>query len=243
MPRVYKKRVYKKKAPKKSIKKVVKSYVKRELSKNLETKCGEYYLTKYVVSSEQPVSWNLLYFAMTQGSSEHQFIGNQVDLRSIRIDYSVDNWITTDSSVGFCNNPVFVEIAVVMAKSFKTATSLTKAELTQTGNINATADVHNYDPDKVTVLGRRRILLQSSNTSGYNTTANLNTGNAVKRVGKMFIKVNKKLRFRDFSTSYELSGRNLYFLAWSNTPDYSAGTGVAGCGRITANMRLYYKDA
>lgn len=237
------KRTFRKKATKpysKVAKKRITKLVKSIVHKAAETKYGVLSVSNYAVGYDTPVTWNLA-AQLTRGTGEHSFIGEQLTVSGIRIDYKMDNYGQNVGGGGFYNGPTYCNVAIVATKKFVSAVSLSTNDLVDSSYSNYTAEVHKMDPEKVKVLAYHKFQLNNATTNS--STANELNGHLQERVSKIWLpfKGGRKWKFKDLAVDMDLQGLNYYILVWNKAASNLSG-GLVYSGRVTMNATIYFKD-
>jgi hypothetical protein len=232
-----KRRSYKKK--KHASKKLVK-LVKSIVHKDAESKYGVLSVSSYPIAYDIPITWNLA-AQLSRGTGEHQFIGEQINVGGIRIDYKMDNYCQNTVGGGFYNGPTWCNIAIIATKKYVNATSLLISDVVDSSYGNYTAEVHKWDPEKVKVLAINKF--QLNNFALASTSGNELNGQLRERVSKIWLpfRGGKKWKFKDLSVDFDMAVYNYYIFVWNKAASNFSGN-INVSGRLTMNATIYFKD-
>lgn len=215
----YRKKRYSKK---KNVSNAVKKYVKKQLTKNLETKTSIYATAGNVLNRQQLVSWNIMYYtAGSQGAGTGQIIGDSIFWKGLSLEFSAV-YSGTNSVTGY--------ISIIKSRVQNTITSLSSNDVFHNDMLSPT-DCQ-FDSSKVQVIWKKRVTI---------TPQIGNPAQIERRIAK-YIKINKKLQFQDKNNSSLLKDYQYYIVFYAD--QYGTIAGQSTGLRITINKcRIYYTDA
>jgi hypothetical protein len=98
----------------------------------------------------------------------------------------------------------------------------------------------NYDNDKVKIMAHRKIRFTPKLAYGSSNPSGGLGGAPQQRIGKIYVRMNKTITFRDWSTSYELKDLNYYFLL--QTANYGDASALIKSGDLFFSIKCYYTD-
>lgn len=193
------------------------------------------YSTGLVNISGSFTTWNVMYsFGNEQGSKETNFIGEEYFIKGIDI-----RGVFTNNATNISNTPGFTPegtynciIGLIQAPDYAATVSY---DINQLVIPDTTVSVlnHTFDTKKCNVLWTQKMQITPKIT------------NNVERIGfKKWIPLNRKIKFRDWQSSYDLKGWNYYIYVFpGGAKETVNGGNIANrLGTIQFDVKLYIKD-
>lgn len=184
----------------------VKAVVKRQVTKTEETKFFKYAADFTLTGSNNLISYNLFYYS-SAGTSNNQMIGDKLRWKGICVKYAIRN---ADFTTGFVwkDQPVIIDMYLLRTNVYKTTTSLTLAEIFNESGSDPNIGFLN---NSTKCLAKRTLRITPDRGSATPQQKILN--------GKIWLKRNQIISFKDFGTSYDLKdGRNYYLMFVNRSP-------------------------
>lgn len=208
MPKSAIRRMARKKMPKKKkakVSPVVKTYVKKALKRNIESKefC---YATSSDTLKGVMASYNLNYHAVTRGTGDQQFLGDGYHMVAIQANFTLTNADFSPGLVKYAQQPVEWIIGIIRSKIFKTTTSLTADEVFDANFSPNSWFTAFRDSDKCRWLVKRRVTIypkSSDSSDQYSNTKSVS----------LYCRPDHHFRYRDFGVSTEGTAGNYYAVA------------------------------
>lgn len=175
-----------------------------------------------------PTTWNVMYHGAVRGTTENTFVGESFYLKGIAAKFNGNNNNGVGSSAPY-KQTITVYTMIIEAKDFSTIASLTSSQFCDISFSNV-AERHWIDPNKARVLAKAKYQIKPGFVDGANGQLEIWST-------EMYAPVEKKVRFRNFGTSSELSDWNYYVVAWGDS-------NITGSGmNLGVNFKAYIKDA
>lgn len=200
---------------------MIKGIVKKEAQKEEETKKAVFSINS-LLTKQQITSYNLMYDSvLNQGVLDGKLVGNEFRLKGIRVRVVCSNPASSNDTQQYT-------LALVATDRYATITNLSNLDVMDSRNNLSYPP--NFDSQKCNVLWRKELTSRPQIANSYDSKGI-----------DAYCKQDRRVIFRDPAISYELKGKNLYFLVYSNN---RIGTpGVTGTGTMEGQIDLYYKDS
>jgi len=203
----------------KKVSKAVKSYVRKALRQDVETKTTAFSAGGNAISKDTIVSWNIMYqCGITQGTGQQNVIGDIINLRGIKTTFTY-RYTGADAIYGY--------MALIETRLYNTITSLTNSEVFHT----TSTSIPNFDSSKCRVLGLKKMKIFNAAGSGD-----------TQQRSSMYIRVNKKFTFSQLATSTAGRDKNYYLVFFADRYLGTAGTAITGLTYNIEECRIYFKD-
>ena len=196
--------------------------------RNQETKHIVYEDTAQSIGTT-PKSWNIMHFGASRGSSENNFLGESFYLKGISAKFSGTNNQGVGNAAPY-KQAIRIYTMIVAAKDFRTVTNLAVNDICDQSIPSHTAERHYIDSNKCHVLAKASFLCQPGLLDGAN-------GQLVIWNTDMYAPIEKRVKFRHFGTSAELSEWNYYVVAWGDSNILGSQVPMA------VSFKAYIKDA
>lgn len=185
-------------------------------------------------------SWNLAYHLFTQGVGEGSFIGKKLHIRGMEIKWQLNNTAVTSTTSGHTYLDHMNLLSVLSTKVYRTTTNLSIDEIQDTALAPNGPYRMNYDSDKVKIMAHRKVRFTPKLAYGSSNPSGGLGGAPQQRTGKIYIRLNKTITFRDWSTSYELKDLNYYLLL--QTANFGDSASLIKSGDLFFSVKCYYTD-
>lgn len=186
------------------------------------------------VGNKVITSYNLFYHGVSQGTSQHDMLGNKINWRGVAIHY----YYTPNTLYGTNQNWLGhnLHIGIIQCKTFKTTTSLNFSDI-QDNSMQVDAWTGFLEAGKAKWLVKKTIPIRQLAAEATNPPQN----NCQPVQGKLWIKRNQMIEFNNFLTSFELNNKYNYYFVY-----YGVGEGTpstSSVGEIRFQGKVYFKDA
>lgn len=200
--------------------------VKKALLGLVETKYAMYSNTTTPLANVLE-SYNLFFHGMAQGTGQHNFIGEKVHWKGITIKYELFNL----QSGNVATQPVVLNLWVLSVPKYVTTTSLAYTDVFE--DISGQNLASEYYAPGVKIHARKKITLRQNRS-----------GEKIMTSGTIKLYRNQEVKYKDWSTNYELDGkRNYYFCIWGDTLEPTGTASLYAGLTVKFNWRNYFKDA
>jgi len=205
-----------------------------------EVKQAKYQTSALFNSPSQDIkSWNLMYYSMSQGTGETQFIGKKFRARGIEIKWRINNVAVTSTSGGYAFADQRFLVSVVAVKKYNTTANLGLGDFEDTAFTPNTVYRMNYDNEKIKVLAQRQINFKAKLGRGASDPSYNLGGVPEQRCGKFYVRLNKLLEFTQWNASYELKNWNYYVLFQCGS---LSDSGLIQSGEFYFSSKIYFTD-
>lgn len=224
-----KNRVTRQKKLTKPMQKAVTSIVKKTIRKEEETKffifSDTFERTGVLTTALSPQSYNIFYHGVSRGTGNNQLIGDKLRWKGIAIKYRIFN-AYTDLNYVWNGQPVVFDIMVIRVPIYKVAISLTFNELRN----DTSADPNTYflNPD-VKVLFKKTVRINPDRGQA--------TAQQRQAVGKIWVKRNQMIEYKDYQVDQALKNNMNYYLVFLNRSPTSEKS------QVTFSYQNYFTDA
>lgn len=185
--------------------KFVKSAVAKQLRKDEELKFFTYSTTGTIAGFDNVISWNPFYYVNT-GTSNNQLIGDKLKWKGLCLKYKVVNADYVSSALVYKQMPVVLDIYILRTNVYKTLTSLALTDVANESGSNASTFFFN---NSTKCLYKKTVRI----------TPDMNGTSAIQQkavTGKIWLKRNQVIQYKDWGTSYDLKGGQNYYVFFVN---------------------------
>ena len=141
---------------------------------------------------------------VTRGVGDNNFLGDKLRWKGISLKYKVING-KVDGGVVWSDQPLTIDVMIIKAPAYYTTTSLPIGSLY---NDTSSDNNHRFLLPGVKVLKKKTIRLTP-----------VKAGDKTVRTGKIWLKRDQTIEYKDFDTNYDLKdGQNYYLYLVNRTP-------------------------
>lgn len=228
-------RVVRRRATKKALtvtqKKAVTAIAKKAVSATVETKYFNYATSVSPVAGT-PVSYNLFYHGVTRGIGQNQLVGDKLRWKGIAIKYNILNAELSGGVLVYYRQPIIIDLYILRANVYKALTSLALTDIAT--STSSDPNLFYVDPQIGKVLYKKTVII----TPQIDGT----TVPRMNRQGKIWLKRSQMIKYKDFSSSYDLADtNNYYFMVVNRSP--SNPTGATDKPYMAFSYQNYFTDS
>lgn len=211
----------KSKAFAKKVKKICKAVVMR----NVETKARVINMGG-TLQYNTLQTWNLLSY-LSRGAGSEQFIGQEIYLKGIRLDWAVNNDASTATAQYACD--LVGTIGILKTDEWFTSTNIPKNSVTDSQYNPNDYKNHCFDSDKCQILFSKKVVIRRNLTNQFEW-----------KNGTNYVKINRKIQFK-YENSAECLKGNYYLFYWFG--NYNGSITDVRTGEAEITGKIYFKDA
>jgi len=204
----------------KNVEKIATRVVKKQIEKQEETKTVTTDVSASLLKGSI-VTYNL-FNNMVRGTTGGSFIGDKFNCRGIKLN------LYSATGSAFPGETTYVDVCIVSTPTYANLISLSSSDLISFNKL-AYPSIE-VDSDKAQVVWMKRLSLTPQYSGQF--------------IGKRvieYIRMNKILTYKEFSSSYALKNLNYYLVLRAFTAN--GALGVANSGLVNGGFTVYYKDS
>lgn len=190
----------------------VKSIIKKEVKKTEETKFFKSIAAFNIAGGNNTTSYNIFAAGVSHGTGNNNFLGDKIRWKGLAIKYAVVNGSSGVAGITYYDQPVVIDIMVICTDKYKVSTSLTFADVFNESSTDPNVGFFN---SSTKCLFKRTLRITPAIRDDYTT-------NGVQQkllTGKIWVKRNQLIEYKDFATDYNLKkGLNYYIMLINRSP-------------------------
>lgn len=169
-------------------------------------------------------SFNIFFHNVSRGGGDNQFIGDKMRWKGIAVKWRAVNGSFNVGGWTYSNQPIVIDVMILKAPAIYTTSSIPVGSIfndTSTDPINTGFMQPGYK-----VLAKKTIKITPAKT-----------GDQIVRTGKLWLRRDQNIEFRDFDASFDLKDSNNYYLYFINRSQGGIAT------NITFAYQNYFVDS